>query len=108
MPELVDMEGLTSLIESDALFLVDVHAGWCHPCKLLDGEIEALENASPGIKIVKIDYDSAAGLSDVVPVRSLPLLVLFKEGREVLRIKGFQKAEKILQQMREAVPGAGF
>lgn len=108
MPEPVDMEGLASLVKSDTLFLVDVYAGWCHPCKLLDSEIEALEKASPGLKVVKIDYDTANGLADLIPVRALPLLALFNEGREVIRIKGYQKSEKILEQIREALPEAGL
>ena len=108
MPEPVDMEGLASLIKSDTLFLVDVYAGWCHPCKLLDSEIEALEKTLPDVKIVKIDYDTAEGLTDIIPVRALPLLALFHRGKEILRIKGYQKREKILEQIREAVPVAGI
>ncbi len=106
MPEPLDMEGLASLIKSDTLFLVDVYAGWCHPCKLLDSEIEALEKALPGLKIFKIDYDTAEGLTDLIPVRALPLLALFNKGGEVLRIKGYQKKDRILEQIREAVPEA--
>ncbi len=105
MPVPVDMEELISLIGSGALFLVDVYAAWCHPCRLLDSEIEALEGALPDLKVVKVDYDSAEGLSDVIPVRALPLLVLFHNGKEILRMKGFQKSGKILEQVREALPG---
>lgn len=107
MPQTVDMDALTSLIESEKLFLLDIHAGWCHPCKLLDREIEALEKISPNLDIFKIDYDLAEGLSDQIGIRALPLLVLFQGGKEILRIKGFQKSEKILAQIREATGESG-
>lgn len=104
MPGTIDMEELSSLIETDTLFLLDVYAGWCHPCKLLEPELEALEKTYPGLKIFKIDYDSADGLSDRLGIRSLPLLLLFGEGKEILRIKGFYKKDRIIELIKEANP----
>lgn len=102
MSRTVSMGDLISLMESGSLFLLDIYAGWCHPCRLLDREIEALEKSEPLLEIVKIDYDTADGISDLIGVRSLPLLILFEGNRELLRIKGFYKAEKLGTLISEA------
>lgn len=106
MSKPVSMGELNSLISSGSLFLLDIYAGWCHPCKLLDREIEALEKTAPWLQVVKIDYDAAEGLSDMIGIRALPLLVLYREGREILRIKGFYKADKLLEQISAVHPSA--
>lgn len=104
MPEIIGMEDFSSLIDSDTLFLLDVYAGWCHPCRLLDREMEALENIFPSLKIFKIDYDREEGLSDKVGIRSLPLILLFNRGKEILRIKGFYKTERLAEMIKESYP----
>ncbi len=104
MSQPVNMEELNSLIKTGSLFLLDIFAGWCHPCKLLDREIESLEKDLPWLNVAKIDFDKAEGLSEAIGIRSLPLLILYNEGNEILRIKGYYSADKLLDEIRKALP----
>ncbi len=105
MSQPVNLEGLSSLMQDDSLFLLDVYAGWCHPCRLLDREIEKLETELPWLNVVKIDYDKSEGLSDKFGIRSLPLLILFRGAKELTRIKGFYSSSKLVEEITRVLPG---
>ena len=104
MSQSVNLEELGVLMKGDSLFLLDIYAGWCHPCKLLDREIDVLEKDLPWLKVVKIDYDKSEGLSDKFGIRSLPLLIFFNGDKELLRIKGFYRSAKLIEEISRAVP----
>ncbi|MEO2123807.1 MAG: thioredoxin [bacterium] len=83
--------------------LVDFYANWCAPCKMVAPLVDELAREQSGrMLVVKIDTDRAANISERYSIRSIPTLVLFKEGKEIDRSMGFEP-ERVRALVEEAV-----
>ena len=92
LTESSDFTGLTS----SGLVLVDFYADWCPPCRELSPELVRLaEDAPDDLLILKINVDHHGELAREHGVRSIPHLVLLREGRTVGRLNGFQSKESL-------------
>ncbi len=70
------------VLKSDIPVVVDFWAVWCGPCKAIAPHLEALANEKSGrIKIVKVDVDNSPGVAMKYNVRSIPTLLLVKDGK---------------------------
>lgn len=79
-----------------AVELLFFSAGWCEPCKWADPIVnEVVENAGGKISLSKIDIDVNVEMAKQHHIMSVPTLVLFKEGKEVWRMKGFDTASNL-------------
>ena len=88
---------------SKGITLVDFWAEWCGPCKALTPNLEALANEFDGqLKIAKVDIDSYPDLPARYSVRSIPALLLFKDGQQVDMLVGNQP-EKIREMLTRAL-----
>ena len=86
--------------------MVDFYADWCAPCKYVAPLMDELANTHQGsLLVVKIDTDQAPDLSQKFAIRSIPTVILFKDGEEVGRSVGFEP-EKVKAMAEEAV-GSG-
>jgi thioredoxin 1 len=64
--------------------LVDFWAEWCPPCKAMDPVLDELSRELAGrVKIVKLDVDANPGITARFNVRSMPTLIVFKDGEPV-------------------------
>ena len=71
----------SQLIGSDKPVLIDFSAEWCGPCKMIGPILEELAPDMDGkIKIVKVDVDSNNQTAMNYSVRSIPTLILIKDG----------------------------
>ncbi|MDO9257306.1 MAG: thioredoxin [Bacteroidales bacterium] len=84
--------------------LVDFWAAWCMPCKMmapvLNETAEALGNTA---QIAKLDVDSNRESSAKYGVRSIPTLILFKNGKEVNRFVGVKTKDFLLKEISKVV-----
>ena len=79
--------------EEQEKMLLDFHATWCEPCKLMKPEIaKALEN---GVKIYKIDIDKYRETAIQYGVRVMPTLIAIKDKKVFKTVYGYQGVEKI-------------
>ena len=77
------------VLESDRPVLVDFWADWCQPCHMLAPTIDQLaESYGDRIKVAKVDIDVAKELATKYDVRSIPTVILFKDGEVAGRIIG--------------------
>ena len=71
--------------------LVDMWAPWCGPCRTLGPIVDELAGELAGrIRVAKMNVDDNPATSSRFGVRSIPTLLVFKDGREVDRIVGAQ------------------
>ena len=69
------------VLKSNLPVIVDFWAEWCGPCKMLSPILEELSNEMKNeIKVVKVNLDENQDLAMKYSIRSIPTLLLFKEG----------------------------
>lgn len=72
------------VIHSDIPVLVDLWAPWCGPCRMVAPILDELASELAGkVKIVKINVDENQAIPAQFGVRSIPTLLIFKQGKAV-------------------------
>ena len=85
---------------SDSLVLVDFHATWCGPCRMLGPILESITNETE-IKIVKIDVDKCENLAKTYGVMSVPTLLLFKNQELIKKHTGLMSRDDLIKWIEE-------
>ena len=86
------------VLNSNKHVLVDFWATWCGPCKMLSPLIEEIAaEKSETLKVGKVNVDEEPALATQFGVVSIPMLVLFKNGKAVKTSVGYQPKEEILK-----------
>lgn len=65
------------------LVLVDFHAPWCAPCRSFAPVLKAFADGNPGLRVLKVNVDEATAVSSGFHVRSIPHLVVMRNGNIV-------------------------
>jgi thioredoxin 1 len=98
------MNKFEELVNTDVPVLVDFYATWCGPCKMMHPVLEELHaRMGESVKIIKIDVDKNESLANLYNVRSVPTLMIYKDGDMKWRGAGVHSAadlEKLLNQYK--------
>jgi thioredoxin 1 len=79
---LTDANFQSEVIDSKVPVLVDFWATWCGPCRMIAPSIEQLAQEYDGrVKVVKVDVDHAQKTAQGFGIRSIPTLLIFKDGK---------------------------
>lgn len=98
----MDTKEFKDIIKTRAFVLADFYADWCEPCKILDDILEEVkEDLGEEIFIQKIDVDDSKKLSELYQIKSVPVLILFKEGKQVWRMNGFLTSNDLINVFRK-------
>lgn len=83
--------------------VVDFWAEWCGPCRAIAPTIEKLEAKykEEGIKVLKVNVDECSELSTQFGIRSIPTIVVLKDGIEITRQTGSGPVEQKIAEMVE-------
>ena len=86
----------SEVLEQTKLVLVDFWAEWCGPCKQIAPTLEELaEKYSENLSVCKVDVDSHRELALQYNVRSIPSLMIFKNGEMVDSLIGAVSLEEL-------------
>ncbi|MBF0224458.1 MAG: thioredoxin [Desulfobacterales bacterium] len=87
--EITDSNFDTEVINSDKPVLVDFWASWCGPCRMIAPTIEELADSFQGkVKIGKCNVDDNPVTPAKFDIRSIPTLILFKNGTVAEKLVG--------------------
>lgn len=77
-----DADFTQQVLESDVPVLVDFWAPWCGPCRMIAPALDQLATEYAGkAKVVKVDIDQNQATAMKYHVRSIPMLLMFKDGQ---------------------------
>jgi thioredoxin 1 len=80
--------------------LVDFWASWCMPCKLMVPVLNELAEETEGkVTIAKLNVDESKVTASKFSVRSIPTLILFKNGKELHRFVGVKSKDYLLKEL---------
>jgi thioredoxin 1 len=87
--EVKDATFKEEVLDSELPVLVDFWAPWCGPCRMVAPVVEEIAQQYEGkVKVVKLNTDDNPQVASQYGIRSIPTLMIFKEGQRVDMVVG--------------------
>jgi thioredoxin 1 len=96
----VNAQQLEELVAKNNIVFVDFWAEWCAPCKQFGNIYESVAAENPAIVFAKINIENENSLAETFNIRSIPHLIIFKEGIVVYSESG-SMPESALKELAE-------
>jgi thioredoxin 1 len=109
MQSIGDSEFKSEVLDSPLPVLVDFWAPWCAPCRALAPVLDEIDVEFKGrLKVAKVNVDENQGVAGQLGVRSIPTLVVFKDGQPVDGVVGGMPKKDLVALISKhvAVPAA--
>lgn len=104
--EIKDSQFDTEVIKAskEKLILVDFWATWCAPCLALAPILEDLSKEfKTKVAIVKIDVDANPEVANTLGIKSIPTLILFKDGKAIVKEVGVKNKNDLVKIIKESL-----
>ena len=99
-----DENFIPEVLETENPVLLDFWASWCGPCKMVAPLVEEIAEEYEGkVKVGKLNVDENGQTPADYGVMSIPTLILFKGGKEVERLVGFQPKEHLVRMIQKII-----
>ena len=86
----------SEVLQYPGTVLLDFWASWCGPCRMLSPIVEEVSEERTDIKVGKINVDEEEELAERFNVMSIPMLVLFRNGKKVSESVGARPKNAVL------------
>jgi thioredoxin 2 len=97
-PELTAASFQQHLNRNDIPLVVDFWAPWCGPCKMMAPAFaQAAAQLEPGVRLAKLNTEVAQDTGAQLGIRSIPTMIIFRNGREIARQSGAMAAPDIIR-----------
>ena len=95
-PKITTANFENEVLRSDKPVLLDFYADWCGPCKMLAPVLHEIAEENAGaLKVGKVNVDEQMELAMRFQVSSIPMLVVFKDGKAVAKSVGYRSKAEI-------------
>ena len=96
-----DQDFQEKVLNSKTPVVTDFWAEWCGPCKMIAPILEEIAKEYDGkIQVAKLDVDHNPNTAMAYGVMSIPTLLVFKGGKPVSRIVGYQPKPRLVEQLK--------
>ena len=95
----INAEEYSEIVNSSTPVVIDFHATWCGPCKVLSPILEELDDEIEGVEFVKLDVDQHPQIAGQNQVMGVPTVVILKDGEVKDRFVGVQPKEVIKEKI---------
>ena len=100
MKVLTDKNFAEIIEEEERLFVIDLYADWCAPCRMLAPTLAELESEYPDVCFCKINVDEQGELATTFGVMSIPSLFVIKNGEVANQAVGARTKAQILDMLK--------
>ena len=91
----LNKENLESTIANNEIVIIDFWAEWCGPCKMFGPIFEDASNRHPDVVFAKVDTEQEQELAAYFQVRSIPMVVAFRDQVGIFNNPGLLKAPQL-------------
>ncbi|STX28767.1 thioredoxin [Legionella beliardensis] len=99
----INAQELEVLIKQNDLVLVDFWADWCAPCKQFATVYERMAQQNPDLVFAKIDVAQETELAQAFHIRSIPHLMIFKQGIVIYSDSGSLPESSLAELIKQAI-----
>ena len=98
------MSSFKDIINSDKPVLIDFSAEWCQPCRMMPPILKDVKNnLGDSIRILKIDVDKNPAIAQNYQIRSVPTLMIFKNGQVLFNQPGVVPANQLTEIVKQFI-----